>query len=171
VRLMANFMRMWRLGPLLTVTGLVLFSGASSRTAQSSSSDSPNVVPATAIASGWSHTCALTATGAVECWGDNSLGQLGTGSDTGPETCLGSYACSTNPTSAVGLGDGVTQISAGGNNTCAVTADQAVKCWGANMVYGTPPYPWTDVWRRRRLAWQRFWLCPNDGGWRQVLGL
>jgi hypothetical protein len=37
---------------------------------------------ATAIALGWSHTCAIEADGGVKCWGDNDMGKLGVGSNT-----------------------------------------------------------------------------------------
>jgi alpha-tubulin suppressor-like RCC1 family protein len=37
--------------------------------------------PAIGIAAGHSFTCALMADGRVRCWGDDSVGQLGYGSD------------------------------------------------------------------------------------------
>ena len=89
----------------------------------------------TAIATGGSHTCALMADGGVKCWGDNSFGQLGNGTTTGPETCPGftvPVACSTTPVDVSGLGSGVTAIAAGGSHTCALTTGGGVKCWGFN---------------------------------------
>ena len=73
------------------------------------------------IAGAW-HTCALTTMGGVKCWGRNHHGQLGDGS-------LRSRLL---PVDVVGLAAGVTQLSAGGWHTCVVTAQGAVKCWGAN---------------------------------------
>ncbi len=75
-----------------------------------------------AIAAGDDHACALTATGTVRCWGDNSRGQLGTGTTTS----------STTPVQVTGLTAGVTALSAGHAHSCAVTAAGAAVCWGDN---------------------------------------
>ncbi|MGB7258761.1 MAG: hypothetical protein WBD48_11855 [Pseudolabrys sp.] len=77
-----------------------------------------------AIAAGFEHTCALTAAGAVKCWGDNFFGQLGSSAHKGTDTA--------NPTPLdTGL-SGIVAIAAGNYHTCAVTAAGAVKCWGYN---------------------------------------
>jgi hypothetical protein len=90
-----------------------------------------------AIASGAEYTCALLSGGTVECWGDNGAGQLGDGTQTGPDACVleGGIACSTTPVAVSGL-SGVTAITAGTEHTCALlsggTVSSTVECWGAN---------------------------------------
>jgi alpha-tubulin suppressor-like RCC1 family protein len=78
---------------------------------------------ALAVASGGSHTCALTTTGGVMCWGDNTYGQLGDGTTTRHIT----------PVAVVGLSSGVTALAAGDDHTCALTTSGGVECWGWNI--------------------------------------
>ncbi len=131
-----------------------------------------------AISAGGGHTCALTRSGGVECWGSNYAGQLGNGTTTdtsapvdvsglsrgivaitagiyhscalsnvGGVTCWGAIASrqlpdgglqstfALSPLQVPGLTSGVASISAGGNQTCAVTSGGRALCWGDNR-YG-----------------------------------
>ncbi len=77
---------------------------------------------AASISAGDGFTCAVTTAGAVECWGANGSGQLGTDS-TDNETF---------PEDVSGLTAGVSAVSAGDDHTCAFTTDGIGKCWGDN---------------------------------------
>jgi alpha-tubulin suppressor-like RCC1 family protein len=78
------------------------------------------------IAAGGFHTCALSPSGGVRCWGDNEYGQLGDGTTTHRRT----------PVDVVGLTGGVSAIAAGMYHTCAAMAVGGVKCWGENRFGG-----------------------------------
>ena len=74
------------------------------------------------IKAGGSHTCARISGGGVKCWGDNRSGQLGDGT----------WEIRYTPVNVYGLASGVSGITAGGQHTCARTAEGRAKCWGAN---------------------------------------
>jgi alpha-tubulin suppressor-like RCC1 family protein len=82
------------------------------------------------IESGREHSCALTTSGSVYCWGANSNGRIGDGTTIQRNT----------PVQVVGWGGSgyltdVVEISAGGYHTCALKSTGSVYCWGANA-YG-----------------------------------
>jgi alpha-tubulin suppressor-like RCC1 family protein len=81
----------------------------------------PGLHDVTAIAAGPADSLSLTADGTVWAWGDNSYGQLGTG------TTLSS----TVPVRVPGLSS-ITAISAGTRHSLALRADGTVWAWGDN---------------------------------------
>jgi alpha-tubulin suppressor-like RCC1 family protein len=72
------------------------------------------------IAGGEDHTCAITPSGGVKCWGGNSRGQLGNGTNTD----------SAVPVAVTGLGSGIISVATGQSFSCALTSARTVKCWG-----------------------------------------
>ncbi len=67
------------------------------------------------------HTCALTATGAAYCWGDNQYGQVGDGTDVGKGS----------PT-AVSGGLTFVALASRGEFACGLTSRGKAYCWGRN---------------------------------------
>lgn len=115
----------------LTIGGRVSCWGANSNGQLGNGTQTPSIVPVdvsgltsgvTAIASGGDHTCAVTAAGAVKCWGVNEQGQLG----------VAVVTISPVPVEVSGLESGVIAVAVGGNHSCALMIVGGVKCWGAN---------------------------------------
>lgn len=79
---------------------------------------------AMAIAAGRDHSCAVMVNGSVQCWGSDTLGQLGNGLS----------AASASPVTVVGIPNAKT-IAAGASHTCITSFAGSVQCWGANQ-YG-----------------------------------
>ncbi len=87
-------------------------------------------ISATSLVGGAANYCAVLTSGAVDCWGDNSRGELGDGSSSGPDTCMNSTPCSTTPSST---GISGTSVASNGNSSCAILTSGAVDCWGASF--------------------------------------
>jgi alpha-tubulin suppressor-like RCC1 family protein len=83
------------------------------------------------IAAGFEHTCALTKTGKVKCWGGNTSGQLGNENSIN----IGVSQSQMDALKSVNLGRKAVSISAGAGHSCAVLEDGSSKCWGDNF-YG-----------------------------------
>lgn len=75
------------------------------------------------VSAGDTHSCALTLTGGVLCWGAGEAGQLGDGSGESRSDAAG----------VSGLGLGVADVVAGSGRSCAVRS-AAAWCWGAEGV-------------------------------------
>ncbi len=75
-------------------------------------------------AGGGGHSCGLTTVGAAYCWGSNTAGQLGDGTNT-PSSML----------MAVLGGLTFQSVTVGGFHSCGVTTAGAVYCWGWD-IYG-----------------------------------
>lgn len=82
------------------------------------------------VASGGEHTCALSSSRTVRCWGSNAVDQLG-------DATVGQRG---TPAPVPKL-EKVMQIAAGDQFTCARLEDGTAVCWGANDVgqLGTGP--------------------------------
>lgn len=80
---------------------------------------------AVGVSAGGEHTCALSKTGGVRCWGYNANGEVGDGT-TGTNRLL--------PVTVTGLSN-VAQVKAGNLKTCARLGDGTLRCWGNNS-YG-----------------------------------
>ena len=78
--------------------------------------------PAVSVSCGSDDTCAVLADGRVECWGNNFMGQLGTGDG------VISYAAPV----LIDVGFPVSTVASGFFHRCALSTTGDVKCWGYN---------------------------------------
>jgi alpha-tubulin suppressor-like RCC1 family protein len=77
------------------------------------------------VSAGYDHTCAMTSTGDVQCWGFGGYGELG----------VPIILTRPAPIDVTGLSSGANAVTAGYAHTCALTSAGGVKCWGSNQ-YG-----------------------------------
>ena len=113
--------------------------GNGSTTGVASNSSTPTQVVGltgvTAISAGrgepdGDHSLALKSDGTAWAWGSNAWGQLGVGTNSGPQTCAG-FPCSSIPVQVSSL-TGVTSVAAGGNHSLALKSDGTAWAWGQN---------------------------------------
>jgi alpha-tubulin suppressor-like RCC1 family protein len=96
------------------------------------SQNGPTPVPAPAtvaganvyrsVSAGSTHTCALTTSNRLFCWGSNDQGKIGVGSAT----------ALFNTPQAVAPAMTVVSVAAGGLHTCAAAGTGSLYCWGSN---------------------------------------
>lgn len=81
----------------------------------------PGIPAATRVSAGHGHTCVVDTDRRGWCWGQNGIGQLGSGAPPGA-----------SPPVAVAAEAPLDDLRAGYHHTCAVGVDGSGWCWGAN---------------------------------------
>jgi alpha-tubulin suppressor-like RCC1 family protein len=76
--------------------------------------------PVLQLTAGYAHTCALMSGGGVMCWGQNTSGQLGDGTNLDRSM----------PVAVSGLEGEILTIKAGWSYTCAIDEHGMLTCWG-----------------------------------------
>jgi alpha-tubulin suppressor-like RCC1 family protein len=74
--------------------------------------------------------CAVLLTGSVDCWGDNTDGQLGNGTTGGPDC---NASCYDTPQAVTGITNVASLTSDADGDDCAVLQTGGVECWGDNI--------------------------------------
>jgi alpha-tubulin suppressor-like RCC1 family protein len=93
------------------------------------------VVPQfTSIATGSQHTCGISGTRRLYCWGSDIDGNLGVGTSSSDCTAQIGGRCSLFPIPVTGA-ERFVSVTAGEFHTCALTSAGAAYCWGGNY-YG-----------------------------------
>ena len=83
------------------------------------------------ISGGLHHTCALGSDHKIYCWGNNDVGQLGDGKSSPIEFSNVPVKVADNTNQGF-INKNIIDISSGGNNSCAISRDHMIYCWGAN---------------------------------------
>ncbi len=92
------------------------------------STGSSTLTGVSAINAGGNFTCATLTTGAVQCWGQNSSGQLGVNSTS--DSLLPVSVKDTTGTTSL---SGVQSVALGYDFACATLTSGGVQCWGDNV--------------------------------------
>jgi alpha-tubulin suppressor-like RCC1 family protein len=79
--------------------------------------------PVLEVSAGGSHTCALHASGTIDCWGRNDSGQIGDG--TGIRAL--------RPTVVAGLPSSIVEVEATFSTSCARSSSGFMACWGQGV--------------------------------------
>jgi alpha-tubulin suppressor-like RCC1 family protein len=88
-----------------------------------------NLAGVTAVAAGADYACALMQDSSMQCWGDNSDGELGNQSTVNLFAFPGPVDASCASTSPL---TGVAKMALGWEHACALLTDGTVTCWGVN---------------------------------------
>ena len=115
---------------LLSLTALLAASCASDSESANSDNNITDSSPvfadnaAIAVNAGELHSCALRQSGTISCWGKNTYGQLGNGTQTD----------SSVPDQVMSIAD-ATATTTGSGHSCALHQTGKISCWGKNT-YG-----------------------------------
>lgn len=82
------------------------------------------------LAVGGQHSCGITGTRILYCWGYDTYGSLGVG--TFASDCLSPERCAATPLSVTQGDRFVSSVTLGEFHTCALTVSGIAYCWGAN---------------------------------------
>jgi alpha-tubulin suppressor-like RCC1 family protein len=115
----------------LVATGAFTLRNAAPASAEGASGASANAaIMGAHLDAGGQHACAVFVNGVLKCWGRSEDGQLGYGDSNSRGDAVGEI----EGLPAVELGTSRTAKSAatGGNSSCAILDNDALKCWGRN---------------------------------------
>ncbi len=87
------------------------------------------------LSAGSYHTCVRLATGEIKCWGGNSQGQLGDGTNVDKST----------PVPVFGMSN-ADEVAGGLDHTCARLSSGSLECWGGNTFGELGDGSTTDRW-------------------------